>query len=254
MAGRWRDALLFLATVAVALLVALALRPAPPPAPAEQLLTGAPPSTATPAATGTPAPQRSPGGFPLTATRGRARPVVLFVGDSYVQGVGASRPGQSDYVALLAARFTWYVHRAGSAGGGYLTRGSAGTVADLLESYDVAKLDPDLVVLQAGHNDVAASQPSLADAVTAAVVRVRQLAPQAQVDVVGVFWPGPPPEPAARTADEAIRRGAAAAGALFSAAADLRFPGDAGNRPTDEGYRLVEERLAASFRELGLVG
>lgn len=252
MSTRVQDVLLaLLAAAAIALSVAVLRPPQTPDSTA--LLGAAVPRIA--AATAAPSPSASSArpGRPVAASNGRPAPVVAFAGDSYVGGVGATRPGASGYVPLLAQRLGWATTAVGLPGAGYLEAAPGATVLDAIRQLDLPSLAPDLVVLQAGHNDVTLPLAQLQARVTAAVLAVRQQVPAAQVDVVGILWPGTPPA-AAPAADAAIRAGAQAAGALFTSTLDLRFPAvAAANRPTDAGHAAIAVRLQSSFRDLGLL-
>ena len=265
MSSRVQTALLALLAVVAAALTVLALRPPDPPDPDSLVTPVAPPSaqaspSALPSTTPSPAAGTSPGaspaatpGRPLTPTDGRERPVVAFAGDSYAAGVGATTPDRNGYVGLLTHRLNWTTRSSGLVGAGYLDAAPGGTVVDAIRALNLAKLKPDLVVLQAGRNDVALPPDQLTARVVEAVALVREQAPAAQVDVVGVLWPAAPPVAATR-ADAAIRAGAEQAGAMFTHTLDLRFPAPVRNHPDDAGYARISVRLESSFRDLGLLG
>ena len=257
MSTRVQTALLALLAVATAVFCVLALRP-PEPAGSGSLVVptasrapafaSSAPATPSPTVAGT-----SPvAARPVIATGGRSKPVVAFLGDSYVAGVGAARPATRGYVGQLADTLGWDTTAATIPGGGYIAPGRGGPLIALISSTDLRELDPDLVVLQAGNNDVRLAVGELRGRVVEAVEAVRAVAPRAQVVVVGVLWPAAPPA-TARIADEALQAGAAAARALFSYTYDLRFDAAGGNRPNDDGYAKIAERLQSSFNDLGLV-
>ena len=249
MSSRVQTALLALLAVVAAALTVLALR-APEP-PVDTL--GSARSSSARGFQATPSPSAK-AVQPVVATAGRARPLVVVVGDSYAAGTGATAPRSTAYPALIAADLTWDVRAAASPGAGYVVKGLGGPVIELLRRTPLARLDPDLVVLQAGHHDVTgdAEIAQIRGRVVEAVEAVRAAAPRAQVVVVGLLWPAAPPAGAAG-ADQALRDAAASAGVLFTHTFDLRFPGVAGNRTDDSGHQRIAVRLESSFRDLGLV-
>ena len=256
MGPRLQNLLLVALALAAVVLVGLAIRtpqPEPPdtltspPVPISTASGGLRPTTPTQP----PAPAIVPV-RPLVATNGRSKPLVLFVGDSYVSGVGASQPKQTGFVPQLSAALGWEARASGAPGTGFMRAGTRGPLADLVRAADLATLQPDLVVLNGAHNDVTGPVDQLPGRVREVVELIDSLAPQAQVVIVGVLWPGPPPA-AAKGFDVVLKAAANSAGANFSHTYDLRFTSSGpGNRPDDDGYRLIAERLRASFIDLGL--
>lgn len=234
MGERWRDLGLALLAVVTVVLAALALRPPEPPSTAAGDLL-----------------QATTEAQPVLATGGRPKPKVVVFGDSYAAGVGATSPKQTGYVAELSKALQWDISVVPALGGGYIAGGYDGPMINLIGRINLKATDPDLVILQAGHNDIMVFPAQLESRVTEVIEAVRVQAPRAQIVVVGMLWPGKPPAEA-EAADAAMSRAAAKAGALFTYTFDLRFPAAGGIRPTDEGYRDIAVRLRSSFTDLGL--
>lgn len=235
MRERWKDVALALLAVATVALAALALRP-------PDATSGAPEDRL----------EAPPAAQPVVATSGRPKPTVVVLGDSYAAGVGATSPEQTGYVAQLGKALEWDITVVPALGGGYVAGGYDGPMINLVGRIDLKATDPDLVILQAGHNDVRVLPAQLESRVTEVIEAVREQVPRAQIVVVGLLWPSKPPAEGAAV-DEAMSRAASRAGALFTYTFDLRFAAAGGIRPTDEGYRDIKVRLQSSFRDLGLI-
>lgn len=167
--------------------------------------------------------------------------VVVAYGDSLVQGVGAS--SGNDFVSLLSQRLGIPIVNKG-------VRGA--TSADALANLDasVLSLDPDVVILLIGGNDILERVPVQTTAANVSALVTRIQASGASVVLVGVH------EPSVTTYDyEAqYRQIAAQTGAYF-------VPGvleDIVGRPfltvdfihpNDAGYRMIADRIEPTLRQ-----
>ena len=86
---------------------------------------------------------------------GRRLPTVVIVGASITAGIGAGQPDRS-WAALLVRRLGWNAVVLGDPGAGYVRPGihRRGPVARELSEVNLRKLNPALVIVQAGHNDM----------------------------------------------------------------------------------------------------
>lgn len=172
---------------------------------------------------------------------------VVFVGDSWTVGVGAS--GERGYAPLAAERLGWTYELLGISGSGYLARGAGGPFADRVA--EAVGLEPDLVVVQGSLNDSGADPEELDRATADTLGRLRAAAGDGTaVLVVGApDTPGTDPAVIARI-NSAIAAAAAAAGLSFvdPAREGWTDPADPGIwadpvHPDDTGHRLVAEAL-----------
>ena len=126
------------------------------------------------------------------------------MGASYTAGVGPGNPDES-WAGLLTrdlhARAVVY----GVPGAGYVRRGAGhrGPVIAELEHIGLPALDPELVIVQAGHNDIGVPLPLEQRRVTEAINLIRDEAPNAKIALVTVFTKKSP-SPAAYRTDRAI--------------------------------------------------
>ncbi len=192
-------------------------------------------------------------GSQLALAPGRTTPVVVVLGDSYAAGVGASDPTTSGYVPMLATDLGWDVRAVPAPGGGYVAGGYNGPMINLLKRIDLAQVDPDLIVLQAGHNDTAAPADEVRTRAAAGRRRPSGPPPRARRSSSSACCGRASPRRSRATTDTALRAAAEQGKALFAYTLDLRFPAIGGLKPTDDGYRDIAVRLRSSFTDLGLV-
>ena len=172
---------------------------------------------------------------------------VVFLGDSWTVGVGAS--GERGYAPLAAERLGWTYELLGISGSGYLARGAGGPFADRVD--EAVGLAPDLVVVQGSLNDSGADPEELDLATADTLGRLRAAAGDGTaILVVGApDTQGTDPAVIARI-NSAIAAAAAAAGLPFvdPAREGWTDPADPGIwadpvHPDDAGHRLVAEAL-----------
>jgi acyl-CoA thioesterase-1 len=145
-------------------------------------------------------------------------------------------------------------------GAGYVAtgHGARGPVVRLLREADLAHLDPSLVVLQAGHNDIGTPGPQLRAAVTTAVATARREAPLAPVALLTVVAHAGAPTAAARATDativDAARRADPRVVVLDPLAEGWSFPRIAdGLHPTAAGQRLLAGHVLDDLARAGVV-
>jgi lysophospholipase L1-like esterase len=150
------------------------------------------PGPALPSTAPEPSPSAEPSGSPSpSATPGE--PVAVFLGDSYTEGWGATKPS-TRWSAIVAAEAGWVEVNQGQGGTGFVTTaGLGGCGSDYCPTYldrvsDVIAAEPDVVVIAGGQNDLVMLSDDPA-AVRAAVNetydRIRAGLPRARIIAVG---------------------------------------------------------------------
>ena len=192
----------------------------------------------------------------------QAPPRLLVIGDELAAGEGASSPAKG-FARLLADQLDAPYAVDGRPDTGYVARGGEPGVDDSFPAR-VKRIaerggpDPDLVVVEGGHEDYAASPGELREAVEQVARRVEKAWPQAQLVLMGSTRAFPESrvlEPVHRE----IRAGAEAAGVPFvdpvaegwidADNTDEVISGDLFH-PNDAGHALLAERLLESVRAL----
>jgi lysophospholipase L1-like esterase len=142
---------------------------------------------------------------------GQRVPTVVIVGASFTAGVGPGQPDGS-WAALLAHRLGWNAVVYGDPGAGYVRAGvhRKGPVAREVNAVDLRKLNPALVIVQAGHNDMGVPAAVETLRVKQAIAQIRAAAPDAGIALITVFV-GPRHRPAAYQTDRTIVAAARAA-------------------------------------------
>jgi lysophospholipase L1-like esterase len=189
----------------------------------------------------------SPSSAPPSPAPSSSAPEVVFLGDSWTVGVGAT--GERGYAPLAAERLGWEYELLGISGSGYLARGAASPYADRVD--EAVGLEPDLLVVQGSLNDSGADPEQLDRATAETLDRLRATAGDGTaILVVGApDTPGTDPAVIARI-NSGIAAAAAAAGLPFvdPARENWTDPADPGIwadpvHPDDDGHRLVAEAL-----------
>jgi acyl-CoA thioesterase-1 len=189
---------------------------------------------------------------------GTGVPRLAIVGASFTAGVG-SGPGRS-WAVVLARHLRWDAVVNGVPGAGYVRAGagragSPGPVAAEIARAGLRALQPSLVIVQAGHDDIGVPPALERRRVEQAVGVIRAEAPRAKIVLLTVF-PGRSHRGASRT-DRAIVAAARAA----DPAVIIIDPLTAGWRyahvrdglhPTAAGSAWIAGRVAAVLREYGV--
>jgi lysophospholipase L1-like esterase len=184
-------------------------------------------------------------------------PVLAIVGASFTAGVGPGRAGQA-WAVRLARNLHWDAVIDGVPGAGYVRAGVGrqGPVAAEISRVDLRALDPALVIVQAGHDDIGVPASVERRRVAQAVAMIRAQAPQARIALLTVF-PGRTHLAAARHTDQVI----VAAGTAADRQVIIMDPltGDwnftrvrAGLHPTAAGDAWIAARVAGILREHGV--
>ena len=193
----------------------------------------------------------------IEATARRA-PVTAIVGASFTAGVGPDNPVQS-WAVQLAQELHWNAVVYGAPGAGYARGGPGGTrsMSSLLEAEDLGRLNPELVIVQAGHDDEGVPAAVEASRVRAVISQIRAAAPHTRIALLTTFSATADGTPALRATDQAI---VAAAGAADPRAVIMdplagrwRFGhAHGGLHPTAAGDRWIAHRVAAILAANGV--
>ena len=209
---------------------------------------------------------RAPGGSlagceqELIRTRsapGPQPPVLAIVGASFTAGVGPGNPDQA-WAARLARNLRWDAVIDGVPGAGYVRPGDGrkGPVAAEIARVDLRAVDPALVIVQAGHDDIGVPASLERRWVTQAVAMIRAQAPQARIALLTVF-PGRTHLAAAGRTDQAIVTAGTAADRqviiMDPLAGNWKFVRvRAGLHPTAAGDASIAATVAGILREHGV--
>lgn len=132
-------------------------------------------------------------------------PTVAIVGASYTAGQGPDDPRLS-WAVGLARQLRWNAVIDGVPGAGYVKAGKAGRgpMARLLREERLARLGPELVIVQAGHDDLGVPPVIERRRVGATIALVHSSAPGARVALLTTFASQPDGTPALHRIDRAI--------------------------------------------------
>ena len=193
----------------------------------------------------------------IEATALRA-PVAAIVGASYTAGVGPGNPVQS-WAVQLARELRWNAVVYGVSGAGYARGGPGGTgsMSRLLEEEDLGRLNPELVIVQAGHDDEGVPASIEASRVRAVISQIRAAAPHARIALLTTFSTTADGTPALRAIDQAIVAAARSAdpGAVIMDPLAGRWQfghANGGLHPTAAGDQWIARRVAAILAAHGV--
>jgi lysophospholipase L1-like esterase len=118
-------------------------------------------------------------------------PTLAIVGASFTAGVGPGNPGHA-WAVLLARQLHWNAVVYGDPGAGYVRaglgrKGRRGPIADEIARIGLGALKPELVIVQAGHDDIGVPPRLEERRVEQAVDLIRAEAPRAQIALLTVF-------------------------------------------------------------------
>jgi lysophospholipase L1-like esterase len=184
-----------------------------------------------------------------------ARPLLAVVGASFSAGVGAGDRHDA-WPEDVGRILHWRVRVSADPGAGYVDPGARdrGPFSRLAARLDLRRLDPDVIIVQGGHDDIGEPLPLIRDRVESLMTTMHREAPRARLAVLSVFARGTRPSSAAiatnRTILAAAHRADPAILAFDPLAAHWTFPRIRDHlHPTRAGHRLIAERLAARLRE-----
>jgi len=194
--GRLRIAAVAAVTAAAAITTGLALVLAYPSAPPARAVAAA---TLNPAS-GLPVPPSAPPDLPVPLrgigvaacehelSLSRDTHLLVVVGASFTAGVGPGTPDGS-WAVVLARYLHWNAVVYGVPGAGYVRPGITrrGPVLAELSRIDLTSLNPSLIIVQAGHDDIRVNPALEQRQVTSTIALIHAEVPQAQIALVTVF-------------------------------------------------------------------
>jgi lysophospholipase L1-like esterase len=183
---------------------------------------------------------------------------AYFFGDSLMAGTGAS-PQRPVMARVAAARLGWDVEVDALGGTGWTTTGRSPGYLERLRRTGAMSGTYDVVLLEGGTNDARiGSEPwQVQAAVTEVVAEVRRRQPQARIVLMGAYDPPGVVDLRRAVADAAVRDAAAELGLPFFSPLSggwhtghppERYLDRDGLHPTDWGYGVMGEHLAAELR------
>jgi acyl-CoA thioesterase I len=194
----------------------------------------------------------------LESGQGRGGPRVAIVGASFTAGVGPGNPDRA-WAVLLARMEHWDAVIYGDPGAGYVRPGAGhqGPIAAELARVGLRALEPALVIVQAGHNDIGEPLQLERRRVAQAIALIRAEAPRAQIALLTVF-PGKSHAARVYQTDQAIVTAARAAdpGVIILDPLTGRwvFPHVRDKlHPTAAGDRYIAVKVAEILREHGVI-
>jgi lysophospholipase L1-like esterase len=194
----------------------------------------------------------------LQPSRRPGVPTVAIVGASFTAGVGAEDPAGS-WAVLLARQLHWNAFVYGVPGAGYVHPGLGrkGPVAAEIARVHLGALQPSLIIVQAGHDDMAIPPDLERLRVEQTVAMIRAQAPGAQIALVTVFA-GRKHTQALYHIDQAIVAGAEAADPeviiMDPLAEGWQFPrARDGLHPSPVGDAWIAAMVAGILRQHGIL-
>lgn len=171
-------------------------------------------------------------------------PVVMFLGDSYSKGIGASGNGKR-WTTLASAAMGWSEINVAEGGSGYTTR-YLGQPTDYGIKLDVvAAAKPDIAIVSGGRNDYEAGAATVTGAAAASLLAaIESAAPDARLIVTSPIWDAGTPPADFAVLIEGVKKAASDAGAEY---VDIGEP-LAGHQemmdtdelhPNDAGHRAI---------------
>ena len=135
-------------------------------------------------------PSQAPSVSPTpSATAGAARPVAVFLGDSYASGTGASRPSKR-WVDLVSLDKGWVEKNVSQDSSNYSSE--AGGTSYRARMAAVAATGAQIVVVSGGRNDVNVDPAQLRADARATFVGIQTALPKARIFVVSPTWGNDP--------------------------------------------------------------
>lgn len=183
-----------------------------------------------------------------------SEPVLAVLGASFAAGVGAAGP-HGGWPYLLGRAEGWRVVVSADPGAGFVNPGAhhLGPFSHLLGRLDLARLNPSMVIVQGGYNDVGRSPVAVTAQVASLFGSLRREAPHARLGLVSDFSVGAGPTPAAIAMDRTIVAAARAADRgilVFDPLAEhWVFPRIRdGLHPSPAGHAWIAARIAQDLR------
>lgn len=135
----------------------------------------------------------------------RYRPLLVVVGASFSAGVGAGGHRHA-WPQDLARILRWHAVVSADPGAGYVNPGAGerGPFSRLAFRLDLARLDPQVLIIQGGHDDIGRPLPLIRDRVETLVATIHRESPHTRIAILSVFTRGWHPSPQARATDRTV--------------------------------------------------
>ena len=196
---------------------------------------------------------------PIVIRRAGPGSTAVFLGDSYTSGWQGAGIGPDGWAQIVGRERGWRVLNLAVPGTGYMNPGWTGQPIGTLVGRALAH-HPDVVVVEAGHNDFRWSSSATAAAADRVIARLHRALPTAVLVVIGPIWQdGSPPVTSVALRDR-LRHMAAAVGAVFIDPIGARwFAGSRhwmiradGIHPSDAGHRWMAGQVLAALSRNGV--
>jgi lysophospholipase L1-like esterase len=190
-------------------------------------------------------------GHPAPVDEGHSPPIVVVLGDSFVEGSPMNR--RQTWPDIAGLHHGWTVYLEGLSGTGYVATGFSGTPFPVRAARLVHDYSPDVVVVAGGLEDVLAGVPeqrTLAAADTTLRTLRDGLPRGTRIVVLSPFARGGRPTAAVTHLADALRPVAEADGATYidvTTYLEVPRPGLVGpdhTHPTDDGHRMLALKIA----------
>jgi lysophospholipase L1-like esterase len=179
---------------------------------------------------------------------------VVFLGDSWTEGIGAT--GLRGYAVLTPEQLTWNYQVLGVGGSGYLATGRGSVFEQRIE--EAVHNHPDVIVVQGSLNDRIGTSSALQSAALHMLSRLRAAADRkTRILVLGASYTPTWGPSTIDPINAAVSDAASQVGLRFvdPAREDWTDPENAtiwadGNHPNDAGHQLVADHLETILSEL----
>ena len=191
-----------------------------------------------------------------------AEPVALWIGDSFTEA--SQVPEAERFPTLVSSHFNWHVENRAEGGTGYVTDGPAEfPEREPLPSHvaSVVEAQPDVVFVAGGLNDTSRgySEDQIRDAVRATLGDLRSGLPDAEIFVVGPFWPRGDPIAEVLLVRDIVKEESQSLGLPFLdpidggwVNRDASLIGPDGTHPSAAGQAAIAQRLIDELTALGV--
>jgi acyl-CoA thioesterase-1 len=185
-----------------------------------------------------------------------ARPVVVAIGDSIMEGHGL--PNGQAWVDLVAARNGWNFTNLASDGSGFDTTGNAGDTFDD-QVTDALALRPVLIIISGSSNDLDAGDPLLTQRTSDTIERIRDSLPASKIVAVSALWGASTPPAQLSAIDRQVEAAVRFAHGSFVAIGQPlqghpELMQSDGVHPTTAGHRFIELRFLQAVRVMAVPG
>jgi len=197
-------------------------------------------------------PSQAPSVSPTpSATAGAARPVAVFLGDSYASGTGASRPSKR-WVDLVSLDKGWVEKNLSQDSSSYSSE--AGGTSYRARMAAVAATGAQIVVVSGGRNDVKVDPAQLRADARATFVGIHAALPKARIFVVSPTWGNDPAPQGLTNVISIVMAEAMRAGVTYLDIGEPMF-GDSsmmavdGWHPNDAGHAAIAKAVEKALTQ-----